>query len=238
MNFITRKTTEGLSHLGWTVFWHIVGVDVVVTTISDGVIAKFHSTLGIPTLPTQFYVIFWILVFCAVLLCFVLSFVIDVAFKSTSNPTKEIPKTSNGPKSRLKIISAFYELDADHSEDVTDRMNQLPREGLVITVDNNTMGCDPAPNVPPGKYLRVRYTYGNDVIREIRLPENSRMVIPEQIEWGKPPVKYTKEQIDRMTVKETDQFLRSGDKDYAESANYWYQQKGNEWRVRGENEKS
>jgi hypothetical protein len=64
------------------------------------------------------------------------------------------------------------------------------------------------------------------------------MVLPESVEWGKPPVRYSKEQIDQMPLKESERLLRSGDKDYAESANYWYQQKGNEWRVRGENEKT
>jgi hypothetical protein len=67
-------------------------------------------------------------------------------------------KLPTQPSSKLNIISAFYELDADHSEDVTERVKSLPREGIVISVDNNTMGCDPAPNMPPGKFLRVRYT--------------------------------------------------------------------------------
>jgi hypothetical protein len=87
-------------------------------------------------------------------------------------------------QSKLTIKSAFYEFDSDHSENVTERVKSLPRDGLVIPVDNNTMGCDPMPNTPPGKYLRVRYTYGNDAVQDVQLPEGSRMVLPRQIERG------------------------------------------------------
>jgi hypothetical protein len=34
--------------------------------------------------------------------------------------------------------------------------------------------------------------------------------------------KYTREQVDRMPLKESDRLLRSGDKDYRESVDHWY----------------
>jgi hypothetical protein len=81
--------------------------------------------------------------------------------------------------SKLAIHSAYYGNSPQTDADVTARLKALPREGLVISVNNNELGCDPAPNQWPAKRLRVKYSYGNDVVFEATCPEHSRMVLPE-----------------------------------------------------------
>jgi len=83
--------------------------------------------------------------------------------------------------SKLKIHSAFYGTGPLDDVDVVERLRHYKPSGLIILVDNNTLGCDPAPNRP--KRLRVAYSYLNDATWEIYRPEYSRLVLPEDKEF-------------------------------------------------------
>jgi hypothetical protein len=84
---------------------------------------------------------------------------------------------------KLVIYSAYYGTSTTDDRDVTETVRQLPKDAVAIVVDNNTLQCDPAPNKPEVKRLRVRYSYGNDVISEVSLPEHSRMVLPQEFTY-------------------------------------------------------
>jgi|GEM_PF-5613282 len=81
---------------------------------------------------------------------------------------------------KLAIRSAFYGTGPLDDKDVTDRLLAAPRDALAIPVDNNFLGCDPAPMKT--KRLQVEYSYGNlSVLRATRL-EGGRLVLPEDSE--------------------------------------------------------
>lgn len=83
------------------------------------------------------------------------------------------------PPSKLKIHSAYYGTGPIDDRDVADRLRNAVHDGLVLPVDNNTLGCDPAPN-NPNKRLRVVYSYQNDAVFETSRPEHSRLILPEE----------------------------------------------------------
>jgi hypothetical protein len=76
----------------------------------------------------------------------------------------------------LNIVSATYG-SGRQRRDVTDRVRSMVRDGrLSISVNNDVLGGDPAPNVP--KDLRVVYSSGRGREREVRVNEGQRLVVP------------------------------------------------------------
>jgi hypothetical protein len=86
-------------------------------------------------------------------------------------------RRGGGNYGQLNIVQATYGTDGRHRADVTGRLRSLIRDGrLDITVDNGTMGTDPAQGRP--KTLWVRYTVGGRSQQETRVPEKSRISLP------------------------------------------------------------
>jgi hypothetical protein len=76
----------------------------------------------------------------------------------------------------LSIVSATYGAGRQR-RDVTDRVRSMVRDGrLSMSVNNDALGGDPAPNVP--KDLRVVYSEGRGREREVRVNEGQRLVLP------------------------------------------------------------
>jgi hypothetical protein len=76
----------------------------------------------------------------------------------------------------LVIVSATYGAPG-RTRDVTGRLQSLVRAGsLNITVNNATLGVDPAPQAP--KTLRVTYTVGRAAKQQVTARENERLNIP------------------------------------------------------------
>lgn len=86
-------------------------------------------------------------------------------------------KPEDQPLRKLTIHSAVYGTGPVNDLDVTEQLESAIREALVIPVDNNFLGCDPAPNQV--KRLFVEYSYGNRVRLTVAAPEHSRLVLPE-----------------------------------------------------------
>jgi len=95
----------------------------------------------------------------------------DIAADVPVKPTPLSPK--------LLIHSAFYGTGEFDDQEVTERLQAAARDAMVIPVNNNFLGCDPAPNRP--KRLRVEYSYGTPAKFEISRPEHSRIVLPEDV---------------------------------------------------------
>jgi len=81
--------------------------------------------------------------------------------------------------SKLVIHSAFYGNSPEREESVIQRIRELPIDALAISVTNNVLGCDPAPNIPPRKRLRVRYSYGSDTFFETSREKGEILVLPD-----------------------------------------------------------
>ena len=88
---------------------------------------------------------------------------------------------------KLKIHSALYGTGEMNDVSVLDAIRSIPRDGLVIPVDNNLVKGrdDPAPMQP--KRLVVEYSYGESPTRTVQRPESrlgapSRLVLPEDSE--------------------------------------------------------
>jgi len=76
----------------------------------------------------------------------------------------------------LNIINATYGAGRQR-RDVTDRVRSMVRDGrLYITVNNDILGGDPAPNVP--KALWVTYSTGRGRQQEVRVNEGQRLTVP------------------------------------------------------------
>ena len=76
----------------------------------------------------------------------------------------------------LSIISATYGAGRQR-RDVTDRVRSMVRDGrLSISVGNDSLGGDPAPNVR--KDLSVTYSTGGGGKREVRVNEGQRLNVP------------------------------------------------------------
>lgn len=80
-------------------------------------------------------------------------------------------------EAKLKIHSAVYGTGPHDDVDVKNRVHLAATDALVVSVDNNTLGCDPAPGRT--KRLKVNYSYGNDAVWTAERWEYSRMILPE-----------------------------------------------------------
>jgi hypothetical protein len=82
--------------------------------------------------------------------------------------------------SKLVIHSALYGTGQFDDVVVTDKLNSIARDALVIPVDNNLVPFDPAPNKE--KRLQVEYSYDNPAHHIVTRQEYSRLVLPEDSE--------------------------------------------------------
>jgi hypothetical protein len=89
-------------------------------------------------------------------------------------------KTKPPEPKKLTIRSAFYGTGTLDERDVTDKLSAATTDALVVPVDNNFLGCDPAPMKP--KRLRVEYSYGNLSILQATRWEGGRLLLPEDSE--------------------------------------------------------
>lgn len=87
------------------------------------------------------------------------------------------------PKSRLTIHSAVYGTGPINDRDVTARLRSVLPDAVVIPVENNFFGIDPAPMQV--KRLQVDYSYGNQARFTTSRQGHDRMVLPEGIETAK-----------------------------------------------------
>lgn len=81
---------------------------------------------------------------------------------------------------KLTIPSAFYGTGPLDERDVTEKLSMAATNALVVPVDNNFLGCDPAPMKT--KRLRVEYSYGNLSTLQATRWEGGRLVLPEDSE--------------------------------------------------------
>ena len=102
-------------------------------------------------------------------------------------------------ESKLKIVSAFYGSDRVDEQDVGNVVRNHIKDGaLVLSVDNNTLKCDPA--VGKTKRLVVKYAYGNETVFEIVRPEYVRLVLPEDT-WLKGEVEESRNRLKKASEK-------------------------------------
>jgi len=80
---------------------------------------------------------------------------------------------------KLIIHSAFYGTGPLTDVSVLQKLNTAERDGLVIPVDNNFFGCDPAPNQV--KRLVVEYSYVNSAKFTVMANEYGRLVLPQDL---------------------------------------------------------
>src|SRR5207244_1349168 len=86
---------------------------------------------------------------------------------------------SNGNKAHLKIHSAFYGIGNAKDVDITNTLQNAPRNALWLWVDNGLIPNipDPAHNLP--KRLKVEYSFGTDPARrEVTRQEHAALVLP------------------------------------------------------------
>jgi hypothetical protein len=81
------------------------------------------------------------------------------------------------PLPKLVIHSALYGIGDATDVVLTERLNGLTKEGLVVPVNNNLVDHDPAPN--KFKRLKVSYQYDAGDLHSIVLPEHSWLILPE-----------------------------------------------------------
>jgi hypothetical protein len=89
-------------------------------------------------------------------------------------PPLRVPPPGNA--GQLNIVSATYG-SGNRTRDVTGRLLSMIRNGrLNTTVNNTTMGSDPAPGAP--KTLRVRYSAGRAAAQQAVVQEGGQLNIP------------------------------------------------------------
>jgi hypothetical protein len=89
-------------------------------------------------------------------------------------------KANTLEQKKLTIRSAFYGTGPLDEREVTERLSMAATDALVVPVDNNFLGCDPAPMKT--KRLRVEYSYGNLSVLQATRWEGGRLVLPEDSE--------------------------------------------------------
>jgi len=110
-----------------------------------------------------------------VLLACVCMAVLVSAFASRMRkPQPQLPPKT---QSKLVILSALYGIGDGMDVVLTDKLNAITKDGLVVPVNNNLVDHDPAPNKP--KRLKVKYQYDAGQPRTIAVPEHGWLMIPE-----------------------------------------------------------
>lgn len=116
------------------------------------------------------------------------------------------PATVAPKPSRLTIHSAVYGVESYRDSDVTSIVRDVSADGIVVPIDNNSMGGDPAPGQL--KRLTVRYSYGGMHNLIATRPEGAILVLPED-DWIRRELARLNQTIEQRT-KERDAELDQG----------------------------
>jgi hypothetical protein len=110
------------------------------------------------------------------------------------------------PISKLMIHSALYGVGDAADVVVTDKLNGITKEGLVVPVNNNLADHDPAPN--KSKRLKVEYKYDAGDPRTVIVPEHGWLMLPEnpQLLKLKTDVEILQKRIDSAATQDAPQF--------------------------------
>jgi hypothetical protein len=106
-------------------------------------------------------------------------------------------------RANLVIHSAFYGTGPLDDREVTERLKATSPEGLVVPIDNNFLGCDPAPMKQ--KRLKVEYSFGNTSIQQVLRLEGGRLVLPEDSE-----IKRLAIEVEQVKKQPRGQIMRAG----------------------------
>ena len=89
---------------------------------------------------------------------------------------RDYNRDDRGRYGQLNIVRATYGA-GNRTQDVTGRLRSLVRDGrLQITVNNDSMGTDPAPG--SRKTLSVSYSNGGNSQQQARVSEGGQLSIP------------------------------------------------------------
>ena len=146
--------------------------DLIKYVFGSGVIATAVVLLRVASL-------YWRVQISIFVIC-VVGFAVIAFFQravSGRGARKDAVKTAD---SKLVIHSAVYGTGAFDDQDVIERLQATLRDALVVPVNNNVLGCDPAPMKI--KRLQVEYSYGGPSILKASRAEGGRLVLPEDSE--------------------------------------------------------
>jgi hypothetical protein len=166
---------HGLTHLTLSFVFALFGIDAALSAAATWITRQAQVYLGLSALPTHFYVLLGVLIFCAITLFAILILILHKSAQSNAQSSLQNPS----PPSKLVIHSAFYGNTPENEVSVLPKLNSLPKDAFAIYVTNNNVDAEPAPNIPPKKRLRVRYSYGNDTVYETTSEESEWMVLPD-----------------------------------------------------------
>ena len=80
-------------------------------------------------------------------------------------------------QSKLKIHSASWG-SASSRQPVLDAVDRQPKDGLVLGVSNEVLGCDPAWG-NDNKYIEVEYSYGDGPMQKVSRRQGRLLILPE-----------------------------------------------------------
>jgi|ERR1051326_3235119 hypothetical protein len=98
------------------------------------------------------------------------------------------------PSRKLQIHSAAYGTGPDTDVPVDEAVKRQPRDGLIVVVSNDALGCDPAFGNDT-KRLEVEYSYDGARPVKVSRPQGSRLVLPED-SWAKAELQRLTREID------------------------------------------
>jgi len=162
MKFFGRHLHEGASHLTWTIFFRLVGIDAAISTGLTYLTGCLEHSILATALPLPFYLLLFVVIFLGL----AIFYAVTMRFRMP-------------PK--VRIISAFYGNSAENEVSVVEYLKAYPRNALALQVDNNLLDGlpDPAPCILPKKILTVRYSFGNDTVWETSRGEGEWLTLPD-----------------------------------------------------------
>ncbi|MGA9671118.1 MAG: hypothetical protein WBQ94_18050 [Terracidiphilus sp.] len=167
---------HGMTHLTLSFVFAVFGIDAAVSFAAAWITRQAQVSLGLSALPTHFYVLLGVLVFCAVTLFAIFIAILHKSVVVTPNAKPQFPIPS--PPSKLVIHSAFYGNSPENEKPVIDTIKSMPTEALAFEVGFSALHIDPAENIPPKKTLRVVYSYENEAKWETSAIEGEWIFLP------------------------------------------------------------
>lgn len=100
-----------------------------------------------------------------------------------AKPVQEGPTPEHPGQVKLKIDSAYYGLGNANDVDVTETLQDMPRNALSVWVGNNLIPGrdDPAPG--QRKRLTVHYSFGVQRSVPVVVAEHRQLVLPRDLDW-------------------------------------------------------
>jgi hypothetical protein len=157
--------------------------------------------------PTALYISFG--AFSTCLLVVGVTFLVDRFHRHPDHAEgKKVPEIQAQRQAKLKIDSAYYGLGNANDIDVTETLQNMPRNALAVWVGNNLIPglADPAPN--QAKQLTVHYSFGAEQrSAPCVVPEHRQLVLPRDLDWARElGIAYEQQRLAR--VDELDNELR------------------------------